>query len=431
MTYEPVAAIEVSAWGRTIGYIAFDESIRAYAFEYHTDWQSAGIELDPINMPNGRRTHTFPALPEATYLGLPPIVADSLPDSFGTAVLNAELAREGVTRADITALDRLAYTANRGMGALEFRPARGPRRTAPSMIHIVDLVTASRSTFSGVFDDDAHARAALTQLILVGTSAGGARAKAVIAWNPTTDKIQSGQVPVREGFEHWLIKLDGTGDDGALGTTTNWGRTEFAYYLMATAAGIVMSPSRLLNEGGRAHFMTRRFDRDGNSKIHLASLCALGELDYKAIGVHDYAQYFQTIDALGLSPDARHEAFRRMVFNVAAVNHDDHTKNFAFTLREGGRWELAPAYDVTHSNVPGNKWIGQHLMSVNGKFREITRDDLLVVADRYQVPDASRTIDKVCAVVDNWAEYSRHAEVSTDRHELIASDLKAARLRRR
>ena len=166
--------------------------------------------------------------------------------------------------------------------------------------------------------------------------------------------------------------------------------------------------------------MTRRFDRDGNSKIHLASLCALGELDYKAIGVHDYAQYFQTIDALGLGPDARHEAFRRMVFNVAAVNHDDHTKNFAFTLREGGRWELAPAYDVTHANVPGNKWIGQHLMSVNGKFRGITRDDLLVVADRYQVPDANRTIDKVCAVVDNWAEYSRQAEVSTDRHELIA-----------
>jgi len=429
MTYESVVAIEVVVWGRVVGYIAFDPSTRSFAFEYHPDWQSAGIELDPINMPIERRVHIFPALPEATYLGLPPIIADSLPDSFGTAVLNAELAREGVTRADITALDRLAYTANRGMGALEFRPARGPRRTAPSMIHIVDLVTASRSAFSGVFDDDAHARAALTQLILVGTSAGGARAKAVIAWNPATDKIQSGQVPVREGFEHWLIKLDGTGEHGALGTTTNWGRTEFAYYLMATAAGIDMAPSRLLHEGGRAHFMTRRFDRDGNTKIHLASLCALGALDFRAIGVHDYAQYFQTIDALGLGADDRQQAFRRMVFNVAAVNHDDHTKNFAFTLREGGRWELAPAYDLTHANVPGNKWIGQHLMSVNGKFRDITRDDLLIVADRYQVPNARRTIDMVCDAVDNWSEYSHQAEVAPDRHELVAADLSAARMK--
>ncbi len=431
MTYESVVAIEVIAWGRVVGYIAFDPSTRSYAFEYHPDWQAAGIELDPINMPVARRTHIFPALPEHTYLGLPPVIADSLPDSFGTAVLNAELALEGVTRADINSLDRLAYTANRGMGALEFRPARGPRRTAPSMIHIVDLVTASRAAFSGAFDDDAHARAALTQLILVGTSAGGARAKAVIAWNPVTDEIQSGQVPVRDGFEHWLIKLDGTADDGALGETTNWGRTEFAYYLMATAAGIDMASSRLLNESGRAHFMTRRFDRDGNTKIHLASLCALGALDFRAIGVHDYAQYFQTIDALGLGADARQEAFRRMVFNVAGVNHDDHTKNFAFTLRESGRWELSPAYDLTYANMPGNKWIGQHLMSVNGKFRDITRVDLLVVADRYQVPDANRTIDKVCDAVDNWSEYARAAEVAIERHDLIAVDLTAASLTRR
>ena len=431
MTYQSVTAIEVVVWDQVVGYVAFDPAQRSYAFEYHPDWQRTGIELDPINMPSERRVHIFPALSEATYLGLPPVIADSLPDSFGTAVLNAELAREGVTRADITALDRLAYTANRGMGALEFRPARGLRRTAPSMIHIVDLVTASRAAFSGLFDDDAHARAALTQLILVGTSAGGARAKAVIAWNPVTDKIQSGQVPVRDGFEHWLIKLDGTGDDGALGTTTNWGQTEYAYYLMATAAGVVMAPSRLLHEGGRAHFMTRRFDREGNSKVHLASLCALGMLDFRAIGAHDYAQYFQVIAALGLGADASQQAFRRMVFNVAAANHDDHTKNFAFMLRESGRWELAPAYDLTHANVPGNKWIGQHLLSVNGKFHGITRDDLLLVADRFQVPDARRTIDKVCDAVDNWPEYSRQAGVPADRHELIATDLRATQLRRR
>jgi serine/threonine-protein kinase HipA len=428
MTFRPVAAIEVAAWGRVVGYLAAGSTARTYAFEYHPDWQRAGIEFDPINMPTSRRQYEFATLPEPTYLGLPPVIADSLPDSFGAAVLDAELAREGVARSSITALDRLAYISHRGMGALEFRPGRGPRRKTPTMIHIADLVAASRAAVSGAFDDDANTQAALAQLLLVGTSAGGARAKAVVAWNPVTGEVQSGQVPVREGFEHWLIKLDGTGDDGAFGATANWGRTEYAYHLMATAAGVVTSPSRLLEEGGRAHFMTKRFDREGNGKIHMASLCALGTLDFKAVGVHDYAQYFQLIGELGLGPDASQEAFRRMVFNVAAVNHDDHSKNFAFLLREGSRWQLAPAYDLTHANVPGNKWIAQHLMSVNGKFSVVPRDDLLIVADRFQVPDARRTIDAVRDAVDNWSQYSNEAGVTPDRHELVAADLRAARL---
>ncbi|MDB6094338.1 MAG: HipA domain protein [Verrucomicrobia bacterium] len=287
------------------------------------------------------------------------------------------------------------------------------------------LVEAARDVMHGDFQGDVHARAALANIIRVGTSAGGARAKAVIAWHPVTGEIRSGQFDVDEGFEHWLLKFDGVGPDFALGTTGDYGRIEYAYHLMATrGAGMAMSPCRLLKENGRAHFMTRRFDRDGNRKHHVQSLCGMQHLDYRQRATHAYEQYFLTLRSLGLDDAALAEAFRRMAFNVVARNCDDHTKNFAFRLKQGAGWEIAPAYDVTHAFNPRSAWVDQHLMSVNGKFDEIARADLLAVADRFLVPRAKAILEQVNAAVAAWPTYAAEADVPHDKLVQIARDFR-------
>jgi serine/threonine-protein kinase HipA len=323
------------------------------------------------------------------------------------------MAREGVAKSQITSLDRLAHMGKRGMGALEFKPALGPKASkASSAIELSTLVESARRAVQGEIDTDAHAQAALAQIIQVGTSAGGAGAKAVVSWNPATDEIRAGQFDVQAGFEHWLIKFDGVGVDERLGVSQDYGRIEYAYHLMARAAEITMSPCRLLEENGRAHFMTKRFDRDGNAKHHVQTLCGLAHLDYRQKATHDVSQLLLTIDRLGLGYDAKEEAFRRIVFNVMAANCDDHTKNVSFLLREGGAWELAPAYDVTHAYNPKGEWTYQHLTSVNGKFADISRADLLAVADRFGIGTATQVLRQVGGAVSSWPDFAGQANVS-------------------
>ncbi|GAB3628789.1 phosphatidylinositol kinase [Pandoraea terrae] len=422
MAYRPVDLIEVRMWGQTVGAVTLDPTLGYYVFEYAPQWQSQGIEISPVNLPVARSTHVFPLLPEATFKRLPAVLADALPDDFGNALIDAYLAREGVTKAAITPLDRLAYMAGRGMGALEFRPARGPRRVKPTAIEISELVAGSRRALAGRFDGDRETEAALLHLIQVGTSAGGARAKAVIAWHPDTHEIRSGQLPADPGFEYWLLKLDGVGRDAELGTGGHYGRIEYAYHRMALAAGIEMSECRLLEENGRAHFMTRRFDRVGDEKLHAQTLCAMQHLDYKQRGTHDYNQYFQAIDALGLSAEAREEAFRRMTFNVLAANCDDHTKNLSFLMDRAGRWRLSPAYDITHAYNPHGEWTYQHLMSVNGAFRGITREDLRQVGDRFLVPAHRSIVTQVQDAVAEWPRHAASAGLPGDEIARVASD---------
>ena len=310
------------------------------------------------------------------------------------------------------------------MGALQFKPARGPGTRHAVAIHLSELVETARRAVHGVFDGDDHAQAALRHIIEVGTSAGGARAKAVIAWNRGTDEIRSGQLEAPPGFEHWLLKFDGMGRDLDLGASQDYGRIEYAYHLMATAAGIHMAECRLLTENGRAHFMTRRFDRDeGNVRHHIQTLCAIAHLDYKKKGTNSYAQLFDTMVRLGLPYEQKEEAFRRMVFNVMARNCDDHTKNFAFRLRQGHPWELSPAYDVTFAHSPTSEWTAQHLMSVNGKFRDFTQNDFLAEADRFAIGTAPRVIDQVRAAVVQWRSFATRAGVSTTEIERIQSQL--------
>ncbi len=425
MAYTPVSVIEVRAWDRLVGALAADPTSGSFAFEYAPEWLETGLELSPFSAPATDAVRVFPGLPEATYHRLPPFVADALPDDFGNALVTAYLASQGVERAAITALDRLAYLGRRGMGALEFRPTRGPQRRKPTALELSDLVVGARAALSGRIEGDREAAAALANLIQVGTSAGGARAKAIIAWNPGTGEIRSGQLTAEPGFEQWMIKLDRVGVDSELGSGAGYGRIEYAYYLMAAAAGIRMSASRLLEENGRAHFMTRRFDRTPEGeKVHLQTLCAMAELDYKQRGTHDYAQYFQVIDSLGLGDEARTEAFRRMVFNVAARNCDDHTKNFSFLMDPpdaGGAWRLAPAYDVTFAFNPAGQWTYQHLMSVNGAFADISREDLLVVADRFQVPGRFDVLDEVGEAVARWESFAGDAGLATEEAARIRS----------
>ncbi|CAN5119852.1 type II toxin-antitoxin system HipA family toxin [soil metagenome] len=425
MSYVPVDVVRVSAWGLDVGAVALDPRLGYYVFEYFPEFRRRGIDLAPGTMPVDGGPFVFPALPEATFHRLPALLADALPDDFGNALIDAYLAAQGVRRRDITPLDRLAYMAGRGMGALEFRPTRGPRHRVPSAVELSDLVGGARSVLRGDFTSDRETEAAIQHLIQVGTSAGGARAKAVIAWNRQTNEIRSGQLPADPGFEYWLIKLDGVGRDRELGEGGQYGRVEYAYHLMARAAGIEMTECMLLEENGRAHFMTKRFDRGADgARSHTLTLCGLSQLDFRQRSTHDYAQLFQAIEELGLGSDAREEAFRRMAFNVLAQNNDDHTKNFSFVLDEpGASWRLSPAYDVTYAYNPTGDWTYQHLMSVNGRFTAITRDDLLAVADRHRVPRAKAAIAAVDEAIERWPQFAERAGVAESRASDIRSSL--------
>ena len=420
--------IEVRIWDQRVGAAAPDPRLGCYVFAYDPDWRRTGIELAPLQMPLGdtRASFAFPNLPEPSYKGLPGLLADALPDDFGNALIDAWMAAHGIEKRAVTALDRLAYMGKRGMGALEFKPARGAHRESAEPLQMKVLVEAARQVVHGDLSGDPQAQAALANIIRVGTSAGGARAKAVIAWNPATNEVRSGQFDAAPGFEHWLLKFDGVGQDAELGGGADYGRIEYAYHLMATAAGIDMSPCRLLEENGRAHFMTRRFDRDITAgqtvKHHLQTLCAMDHLDYKQRATHAYAQLFMAIARLELGDDAIGQAFRRMAFNVMAKNCDDHSKNFAFRLRQGEAWELAPAYDVTHAHNPKGEWTYQHLMSVNGKFSAIGIADLLVEADRFGVRRPRDLLADVRAAVDDWPRFAKEAGLSANTADLVAAD---------
>lgn len=431
MSYQPVDVIEVRAWDRTVGAVALDPGTGWYAFEYTDDWLDSGVELAPLHMANRPGPFQFPELAPATFHRLPAMLADALPDRFGNALVDAWMAERGVPATAITSLDRLAYAADRAMGALEFRPpARDHLGEEPTAVQLADLVVAARRVVSGELAGDEAAHAALGQLIQVGTSAGGARAKAVAAYNPATSQVRSAYSDLPDGFEHWLIKLDGVSAEGMdghgdrLGEGAPYGRIEYAYHLMASSAGVDMAPCNLLAEGPRRHFMTRRFDRGpAGERLHLQSLCALAHLDFNMVRTHSYDQYLATVTALGLDLDALAQAYRRMVFNVMAVNRDDHTKNLAFLMDRDGSWHLAPAFDVTHAYRADSEWTARHLMAVNGRFEDIAVADLHAVGERHHVPGYRRIIREVADAVHAWPTFADAAEVDDVSRDAIAADI--------
>lgn len=345
------------------------------------------------------------------------MLADSLPDSFGNSLIDAWMAEQGIAPGQVSSLDRLVYLGSRGMGALEFVPDVRSDTVAPSALDMGQLVLAARAAVHGTLLDDASTQKALQHIIDVGTSAGGARAKAIVNLNSATGEITSGHLPPEEGFEPWLLKFDGVGHDQQLGEGEEYGRIEYAYAQMAVAAGIQMAQSRLLTEHGRAHFMTRRFDRvrkkDGSlQKLHLQSLTGLAGVDFRAIGANSYAQIFTAAEALSLGAQTFTEIWRRMAFNVAASNNDDHAKNIAFLADEQGRWQLAPAYDVTFAYNPTGQWTNQHQMSVNGKFSDIGYDDLMAVADQFGVERARSALKDIRSALQAWPRFAADAGLS-------------------
>jgi serine/threonine-protein kinase HipA len=414
-----VDVVEVRAWGQRVGAVA---PLRArpgiYEFQYAPDFSRTGLELSPLQMPlAANRRYSFPSLNPETYHGLPGLLADSLPDKFGNALIDEYLVRKGIRAEDITTLQRLLYLGRRAMGALEFEPAepdRGDEAVAVPL-QMGHLVEDARRALRGEFTQVARS------IIDVGSSAGGARAKAVVGWNPATGQIVSGQFDLPEGFEHWILKFD-VGLDGSLSYSSGFGRIEYAHYQMALAAGVRMSDSRLHEENGRAHFMTRRFDRDGNRKLLAHTLCGLAHLDFNTPSVHGYEQYLRTILQLNLGAPAVEQAWLRCAFNVAAVNCDDHTKNLAFLMDGTGRWSLAPAYDVCFSHNPAaGKWTRRHQMLVGGKGWDILEEDLLELARRFDVRHARALLDSVIDAVARWPQFAQQAGVTAEKIEHVAS----------
>lgn len=420
---------EVRLWGRTIGAVSMVRGRDYAAFQYAEDFARSGIEVSPIVMPLGDRVHVFPELSRSTFHGLPGLVADSLPDRFGNALIEAWLASQGREPGSFSAVERLCYTATRGMGALEFAPATGPKSKKATKIDVGALVELASEVLSGRGElrtsfSDRSRSAALGDILRVGTSAGGARAKAVIAWNPATNEVRSGQVTAGDGFEDWLLKFDGvTGNkDKELEDPKGYGDIEYAYHLMAKQAGLRMTECRLLEENGRRHFMTRRFDRlAGGEKLHLQSLGALAHLDFNQPGTASYEQAFFTMRRLDLPMADIEEQFRRMVFNLVARNQDDHVKNIAFTMDKRGQWSLSPAYDVTYSYNPTGTWTSTHQMSMNGKRDHFTMEDFRACAKSALLKRgrAESVVAEVTAVVERWPEFAGRARISEAWREQI------------
>ncbi len=414
-----------------IGAVSWNDVLEIGVFEYDPEFQRSGIQVSPIHLPLGPQRFSFPALPRESFKGLPGLLADSLPDKFGNLLIDQWLARQGRSALSFDPVERLCYLGTRAMGALEFRPAllsEGPSE----QLHLDALVELANAALSS--REDLHANLqqspeALATILRVGTSAGGARAKAVIAWNPTTGEIRSGQVKPEPGFESWLLKFDGVSAnrDKELNDPLGYGRIEYAYHLMARAAGITMSDCRLLEENGRAHFMTRRFDRTAaGDKLHLQSLCAMAHFDFNRAGAYSYEQAFEVSRRLGLPQSDLTELYRRAVFNILSRNQDDHTKNLAFYMDRRGGWHLAPAYDLTYAYNPSGAWTHRHQMTLAGKREDFTTHDLLEAAKaaNLKMPKAKAVIREVHAAVDSWKACAEQAQVAPNWIQQIAEDLR-------
>lgn len=420
---------KVQMWGRTIGAVSLEEGRDFAAFQYDPAFARSGIEVSPISMPLCDRVYVFPERSRTTFNGLPGLLADSLPDRFGNALINAWLATKGRTPGDFNAIERLCYTGKRGMGALEFYPSIGPQPRKATRINIDALVELAsevlthRETLSGSFNGSARQKA-LNDILRVGTSAGGARAKAVIAWNPATHEVRSGQINAGAGFEYWLLKFDGVSGnkDKELEDPKGYGAIEYAYHLMAKAAGITMNPCQILEEGGRRHFMTKRFDRlPGGGKLHMQSLAALAHFDFNQAGAYSYEQALTVVRQLNLPMSSVEELFRRAIFNVIARNQDDHVKNIAFVMNKKGRWSLAPAFDVTYSYNPDGSWTSSHQMTINGKRDHFTIADFRTCAKNAMMKrgSADAIYEEVRHAVQRWPTFAAKAQVMESWTHLI------------
>lgn len=429
---------EVILWGRRIGVVAAVDDSGVYSFQYDPEFVAGAagvIEPAPIEMPLRDRPYSFRALSRETFHGLPGMLSDSLPDRYGTALIDAWLQSQGREPRDLSPLERLCYIGTRGMGALEYQPAQSqfettstPPLSVNELQEIASLALRDRETLiARLHEDDQGAQKAMSEILRVGTSAGGARAKALIAWHEGTGEIRSGQLDELEGFSYWILKFDGIGDPGredSLGASDGYGAIEYAYSLMAKHLGIEMSRCRLHEEGGRRHFMIERFDRTASGgKVHMQTLGALAHLDFNLAGANAYEQAFEIARRIGVDETGIEQLYRRMVFNVVAANCDDHVKNISFLMDKRGSWELAPAYDLTFAYNPEGQWTSSHQMTINSKRTGFTLEDFTVAAKRARLRRgaAKRIFSETVEVVSRWPEFADRAGVPEAKAERIAS----------
>ncbi len=428
----------VRLWGRTIGAVSLEDGARAAVFQYDPDFARSGIQVSPLAMPLRAEPYSFPELSRDSYeafKGLPGLLADSLPDKYGNALINVWLAGQGREPESADAIERLCYTGRRGMGALEYEPVKGPRVSRTEEIQIGALVDLA-SEILGHREDfvaslrEGHEERGMREILSIGTSAGGARAKAVIAWNAETQEVRSGQLDAPPGFEHWLLKFDGVEnnrDKEGIGDPLGYGAIEFAYARMATAAGVEMPPCRLLPENGRRHFMVRRFDRPTrDTKLHMQSLGGLAHYDLNQPGAHSYEQAMMAIRRLGMGTLDVEQQFRRMTFNVLARNQDDHVKNIAFLMNQGGEWSLAPAFDVTYAYNRRGAWTDQHQMSLNGKRDDFVSEDFVRCAEAVSIKRtrAVEILAEVGEAVAGWPDHAAGAGVEERQAAAIGESLR-------
>ncbi|XPF95737.1 type II toxin-antitoxin system HipA family toxin [Colwellia sp. RE-S-Sl-9] len=422
-----------------VGAVSYNADTQIGAFEYFPSFIKTGIELSPIKMPLAKKIYSFPQIDHATFKGLPGLIADSLPDDFGNAVMNAWIASQGKSTSDITPLQRLQYTGMRGMGALTFSPAiKRKNLNASQPIHIESLISIAqevldkRAQFSvNLTSNGQENKEAMMSLMSVGMSAGGARPKAVLAFNKDFTQVRSGQTDAPDSFTHYLMKFDGVSEHNknqeTFGDPMGYGAMEYTYHLLAKECGIDMMPCHLLNEGKRRHFITERFDRSGNDKIHVQTLNGLEHVSYKKIGSYSYAELFGTARKLSLNPDDAMQLFKRMVFNVVARNHDDHAKNFGFTLDKNNKWQLAPAYDLAYSYKPDSHWVSKHWMTLNGKQDNFTRDDfysfekLSPIFSKRKIDDV---LNQTIEAVSHWDKLAKEQEVPKSLIQEVSKNLR-------
>lgn len=412
----------VKLWGMLVGAVAWDRERGFAIFEYEKTFLDKGLDLAPLKMPlvearRGSAKFEFRTLPKRTFKGLPGMLADALPDRFGNSIIDVWLARQGRTPESFSPVERLCYTGKRAMGALEFSPITNDsiEQSVPveisELVQLAQTVTREHSQLRANLDQGTSD--AILNIIRVGTSAGGARPKAVIAYNEKTKQVRSGQVDAPEDFDYWVLKFDGI-KSNSLGDPAGYGRIEYAYYKMAIAAGINMMECRLLEENGRAHFMTKRFDRPKNDgKLHMQSLCAIAHFDFNEPGAYSYEQAFQTMRELRLSYSDAKEQYKRMVFNVVARNQDDHSKNIAFLMNRQGQWGLSPAFDIIYAYNPTGEWTSKHQMSINGKRDNIAREDLVIVGKEMSIKSQDKIMDEIVEVVSKWPDFAKEAGVSS------------------
>ena len=430
-----VDVAEVKIWGELVGAVRWDDNQKLASFQYDKKFLAKDWDLSPLKMPISHtdRIYSFPDLRAEkgnsinTFKGLPGLLSDALPDRYGNQLINIWLAQNGRPMDSMNPVEQLCFIGTRGMGALEFEPAQLTKNKTAFSLEIKSLVEVAKKMLSNKegFETklDENEKKTMMDILKIGTSAGGARPKAVIAYNKKTGEIRSGQTNVPKGFEHWLLKLDGV-SDAQFGESSGFGRVEYAYYKMAIDCGIEMMDCRLLEENNRAHFMTKRFDRDENNiKHHIQTFCGIQHYDYNNIYTYSYEQLFQTMRMLKLTYPEAEQMFRRMVFNVMATNYDDHTKNFSFRLKKGEKWELSPAYDICYSYDPKNVWVNQHTLSINGKHKDITKADLMTLAKANSVKKAEKIIDEIKDVVCNWNEYAEKHKVNKQLAESIDKNL--------